>query len=87
MNPCTEGTHDCFEKNFEECVFVDDGKFRCQNCRPGYEVGKDASKCTGQFQRMFKVLPVVHRVKDWYLNFNRCSSEQQPLKTVGKTEF
>ncbi len=26
-------------------------------------------------------------VRYWYWNFNRCSSEQQPLKYVGKTEF
>ncbi len=28
-----------------------------------------------------------HCVNYWYWNFNRCNSEQQPLKTVGKTEF
>ena len=38
-------------------------------------------------QRMFQVLSVVHCVNDWYLIFNRCSSEQHPLKTVGKMEF
>ena len=36
---------------------------------------------------MFQVLSVMHCVNDWYLNFNCCSSEQQPLKTVGKMEF
>ncbi len=38
-------------------------------------------------QRMFQVLSIMHCPNGWYLNFNRCSSEQQSLKTVGKTEF
>ncbi len=35
----------------------------------------------------FKVLFVMHCVNYRYLNFNRCSREQRPLKTVGKAEF
>ncbi len=38
-------------------------------------------------QRMFQVLSIMHRANYRYLNFNHCSSKQQPLKTVGKTEF
>ncbi len=41
----------------------------------------------GQNQRMFQVLSIMHCINDWYLNFKRCTSEQQPLKTVGKMEF
>ena len=29
----------------------------------------------------------MHCVRYWYWNFRSCSSEQQPLKIVGKTEF
>ena len=36
---------------------------------------------------MFQVLSHMHCVNYWYLNFNGCSSEQHPLKTVGKTEI
>ena len=35
---------------------------------------------------MFQVLSVMQCVNNWYLNFNCCSSEQHPLKTVGKTQ-
>ncbi len=32
-------------------------------------------------QRMFQVMSFVHCINYWYLNLNRYSSEQQPLKT------
>ncbi|XP_072047057.1 uncharacterized protein [Amphiura filiformis] len=46
MNPCEEGTHDCYSRNFVNCVFVGDGQFRCENCETGYRISTDASTCT-----------------------------------------
>ncbi len=37
-------------------------------------------------QRMFQVLSVMLGVNCWY-SYYHCSSEQQPLEVVGKTEF
>ncbi|PIK60711.1 putative fibrillin-1 [Apostichopus japonicus] len=34
---CDEGTHDCFDLNFLECVFVSNNTFTCANCKAGYQ--------------------------------------------------
>ena len=41
----------------------------------------------GRVQRMYQDLSIMHSVNHvhWYLTFNRSSSEEQPLKTMGKT--
>ncbi|XP_072047055.1 uncharacterized protein [Amphiura filiformis] len=46
MNPCEEGTHDCYSRNFASCVFAGDGQFRCGDCQTNYKINADASTCT-----------------------------------------
>ncbi len=41
----------------------------------------------GAVKRMFEVLSIMPCMNYWYLNFNHCSREQQPLKPMGKTAF
>ncbi|XP_071944594.1 uncharacterized protein [Antedon mediterranea] len=45
VNPCDEGTDDCTERLFEECVFVSNEQFTCQTCSSGYMLSDDESTC------------------------------------------
>ncbi len=48
INPCEEGTHDCFDKNFEECVFTGiNNTFTCAQCESGYQ--QDGQECVGRY--------------------------------------
>ncbi len=48
---------------------------------------KKSNKVLVKMQRVYQVLSVMHCVSHRYKNFNRCSSDQHPLKTLEKTEF
>ncbi|XP_072021221.1 uncharacterized protein [Amphiura filiformis] len=42
INPCEEGTHDCYIRHFVSCVFEGDEEFSCEECETGYRSDTDA---------------------------------------------
>ena len=62
INPCEEGTHDCFDNNFVDCVFVASEQFRCENCETGYlnETNSDGDAvCTGKSCGVYSEVRIV----------------------------
>ncbi|XP_033121977.1 galactose-specific cell agglutination protein gsf2-like [Anneissia japonica] len=42
IDPCEEGTHNCFQRNFTSCVFVSSEIFTCEECRQGFQQVDDS---------------------------------------------
>ena len=71
INPCEEGTHDCFANNFVNCVFVANEQFRCENCKTGYlnETNSDGDTvCTGKSCIQFQLIDFCLYDADTFVN-------------------
>ncbi|KAJ8035710.1 Mucin-like protein [Holothuria leucospilota] len=42
IDPCAEGTHTCFERDFTQCVFTGNNSYTCQNCRDGFQLNNNS---------------------------------------------
>ncbi|XP_071942282.1 uncharacterized protein [Antedon mediterranea] len=46
INPCNEGTDDCSERYFKECVYSGNEQFTCQTCFDGFMLSNNGETCT-----------------------------------------
>ncbi|XP_033114122.1 fibrillin-2-like [Anneissia japonica] len=87
VDPCNEGTHDCFANNFTRCLFVSDGSFSCADCNSGFQQSADVCIDTMPTELSTSMLPTTEDTMSTELSTSILPTTEVVISTVLSTSM